>query len=154
MYSCLTSASCYPNKRQSKETEGLRGEPVSVATSFLECRRSRVDVSWRSKEGRDIWDSHCSWAVIRFLSFFNVCSRSVVALQCCASIWYTAKWFSWACVIVCICLSQTANLSLPQPASHLATASLFSMSVSLFLFHRDVHLSCVLDSYCLSWAPS
>ena len=37
---------------------------------------------------------------------------------------------------VCICESQTPNLSLPHPLSPLVTISLFSMYVSLFMFHK------------------
>ena len=48
-------------------------------------------------------------------------------------------------IIVCICKSRTPNLSLLSH-SPLATKSLFSMSVSLFLFCRWVHLCHIL--YC------
>ena len=56
---------------------------------------------------------------------------------CCLSILY---------IIVCICPSQTPNPSLPHAPSPLATTSPFSMSVSLFLFCRWVHLCHILDS--------
>ena len=46
--------------------------------------------------------------------------------------------------IVCIILPQTPSPSL----SPLATTSLFSMSVSLFLFCRWAHLCHILDSMC------
>ena len=46
---------------------------------------------------------------------------------CCLSILY---------ILVCICYSQTPNLSLFYPSSPLATTSLISVSVSLFLFCR------------------
>ena len=41
---------------------------------------------------------------------------------------------STLCITVCICQSQTPNLSLPAPLFSLVTISLFSVSVSLFLF--------------------
>ena len=54
---------------------------------------------------------------------------------CCLSILY---------IIVCICESQTPNPSLPSLTP--TRQPLFSMSVSLFLFHRFVHFSfcCIL----------
>ena len=51
-------------------------------------------------------------------------SLSYTVGPCCLSILYIA---------VCICQSQTSNLSLPHPLSTLVTISLFSMSVC-FLF--------------------
>ena len=42
-------------------------------------------------------------------------------------------------IVVCICQSQSPNLSLP-PLTPLVTISLFSPSVTLFLFCRQVHL--------------
>ena len=45
-------------------------------------------------------------------------------------------------ILVSICWSQTPNPPLCPPT--LATTSL--LSVSLFLFHRYVHLCCILDS--------
>ena len=47
--------------------------------------------------------------------------------------------------MVCICQSQSPKPSLPNPHSKLTTTSLFSMFVSLFLFHRYVHLCHILD---------
>ena len=43
-------------------------------------------------------------------------------------------------------LTPTSHSIPPSTSSSLATTSLFSMSVSLFLFHRYVHLCYVLDS--------
>ena len=48
--------------------------------------------------------------------------------------------------IVCIYQPQTPSPSLSLPPSPLATTSLFSMSVSLFLFCRQVHLCHILGS--------
>ena len=48
-------------------------------------------------------------------------------------------------IIVCICQPQTPSLPSPHP---LATITLFSMSVSLFLFCRQVHSSHILESTC------
>ena len=45
-------------------------------------------------------------------------------------------------------LASAKLLLQPCPSSHLATTSLFFMSVSLFLFCRYVHLCPVLDSTC------
>ena len=56
---------------------------------------------------------------------------------CCLSILY---------IVGCICWSHTPNLSLLHPLSPLVTISLFSMSVSLFLFRKKVHLCRILDS--------
>ena len=61
------------------------------------------------------------------------CLCSTVGL-CCISILH---------IIVCICWPQTFSPSLP---STLATTTLFSTCVSLFLFHRYVHLCCMLDT--------
>jgi len=49
-------------------------------------------------------------------------------------------------IIGCICEYQTPNLSLPHCSSPLATTSLFSTSLSLFLFCRQVYLCSILDS--------
>ena len=46
---------------------------------------------------------------------------------CCLSVLY---------VLVYICQSQTTNTSLSHPTFSFTTTSLFSMSVSLFLFHK------------------
>ena len=56
--------------------------------------------------------------------------------SCCLSILY---------ILVCIYQPQTPNPSL----SHLATTSLFSVSVILFLFHRQVHLCHILNLFIL-----
>ena len=50
------------------------------------------------------------------------------------------------CIIACICWPQTPNPSLPHLSSPLATTSLFSMPVSLFLFCRKFYLCHILDS--------
>ena len=49
-------------------------------------------------------------------------------------------------VIVCIYQPQTPTPSLSLLTSPLANTSLFSMSLSLFLFCREVHLCRILDS--------
>ena len=64
-------------------------------------------------------------------------SLCYTAGPCCLSILY---------IVICICSSQIPNSSLPNSPSLLATTSLFSMSVSLFLFHKYVHLCHILDS--------
>ena len=53
-----------------------------------------------------------------------------------SSLCYTVGPFylSTLYIVVCICQSQTPNLSLPDPLSPLVTISLFSVSVNLFLF--------------------
>ena len=58
--------------------------------------------------------------------------------------------------IVCICPKHPI-LSFPSPPT-LVTKGLFCMSVSLSLFHRYVHLYCILDStykwYVFEWSFS
>ena len=44
-------------------------------------------------------------------------------------------------------LIQIPNLSLPHPISLLVTINLFSISVSLFLLCKQVHLCHILDSH-------
>ena len=96
-------------------------------------------------------------AVVRFLNsgttIFNLFYWSIVNIQCCVSaffccfsLWFiTGHWIEsvWHTVgpyclsilyiIVRFCEPQTPNPSLPHPLSPLASISLFSMSVSLFL---------------------
>ena len=51
-------------------------------------------------------------------------------------------------VTVCIYQPQISSLSLSLPFPTLATTSLISTSVSLFLFGRQVHLCYILNSTC------
>ena len=50
-------------------------------------------------------------------------------------------------------LIPTSLSTLPSPSSPLATTGLLSLSVSLFLFWRKVHLCCALDSTCKQCRP-
>ena len=77
----------------------------------------------------------------RLLKDFEYSSLCYTVGPCCLSLLY---------IVVCICSFQTPNLS-PSPLSPLVTLGLFSMSVSLFLFCKQVHLYDLLDSTC-NWS--
>ena len=59
-----------------------------------------------------------------------------------STIW---SYLSILYIPVCICQSQTLNSAFSQPA-HPAFSFLLSVSVSLFLFYRQVHFCHILDS--------
>ena len=99
--------------------------------------------------------------VIALFFFFP---QSIVDLQYCVRFWSIVNhyrlvlgieysslcyivhpcWLSIVCIVVCVCQFHAPNLSLPTSLSPLVTVSLFSMSVSLFLF--CIHLHYFLDS--------
>ena len=70
--------------------------------------------------------------IILFLVFFFSIMVDCIEYS---SLWYTVGpcCLSILYIIVCVCLSQAPNLSLPHPLSTLVTISLFSMSVTLFV---------------------
>ena len=71
------------------------------------------------------------YGLLHDIEYSSLCSTTG---PCCLSILY---------IIVCIPNSHSIP---PLPPSHLSTASLFSMSVSLFLFCKYVNLCHILDS--------
>ena len=114
------------------------------------------------------------WYLIMFLICVFFFYWSTVDLQCCVNLYCTSKWFSYTYIYSFYILFHyglSQNIECPvlysrtllfiqsiynswltpdsQPACpHFPSAntSLFSMFVSLFLFHRYVHLCCILDS--------
>ena len=86
------------------------------------------------------------YAYICFLKFFSIMvyHRSLNIVPCLCYI--VGPCLSILNIIVCIYQPQTPSASLSLLPSTLATTSLISMSVSLFLFHRLVHLCHILDS--------
>ena len=105
------------------ESDTVEGPVLSIFIACLQCCLS----FWCTVK----WSKYICIFFFQMLSHHRLsCGTEYSPLcyaagPCCSSVWY---------ILVCTCSAQTPNSSLLSPLSPLITRSLFSTSVSLFLF--------------------